>query len=211
MRWIVMELIEKGGFIIYPLLLFSLVSLTIILERLFIYIRISRQISDQLMEEIKEKLKNRDIKGALMLLDKIKGPVGKILKKGIENFQCKPEEIEKEMEEVELAEFPVLEKRMDILHFIANISPTLGLLGTVTGMIKTFQVLSFNANPQELAVGISEALITTAMGLVISIPSFAAYHYFINKIDYLRLHTEKRQIELINYLKKVGFNSEISC
>jgi len=198
-------LIDKGGIIIYPLLIFSLISLTIILERFFVYIRISKQISDKLMEDIKMCLKNNKIKEAKALLNVINGPIAKILKKGIENYKSGPDEMEKEMEEVELEEFPLLEKRLGVLHFIASISPTLGLLGTVTGMIKTFEVLSYNGDPQQLAGGISEALITTAVGLVISLPSLAAYHYFINKIEFMTLHTEKRQIELINFIKKVGF------
>ncbi len=192
-------LITKGGIIIYPLLLSSLVAVTIIIERFYQFIRVPKQLSDKLMEEIKENIRLKKYKEAACLCES-EGPTGKILKRGIINIDKSPEDIEKLMEEVKWDEFPRLEKRLEALNFIGKISPSLGLLGTVTGMIKTFQVLSLNGEPQQLAGGISEALITTAVGLIISIPSLGAYYYFINKINQMIKHTEKREMELINFM-----------
>lgn len=195
-------LLENGGIIIYPLILSSIIALTLIIERFFIFFSISKKISDKDIDKIKGCLLDNRYNDALNICLDVKGPVGKILKQGIANFKKSPGEIKELMEEVKWDTFPSLERNLEILHFIGKITPTLGLLGTVTGMIKTFHVLSLNGEPQQLAGGISEALLTTAIGLIISIPSLGAYYYFNNKIQQIVNHTEKREIELINWIKE---------
>ncbi|GAB6100483.1 MotA/TolQ/ExbB proton channel family protein [Halanaerocella petrolearia] len=197
-------LLAQGGAIIYPLLVSSLVSLTVIIERSYQFFRISTTLSDSLMEQIKEQIKEGKISQAVQLCEQEEGPTAKILKEGINNYDKETKRVKKRMEEVKLAEFPKLEKYLGVLNFLGKITPSLGLLGTVTGMIKTFHILSLNGAPQQLAGGISEALITTAAGLAISIPTLAAYHYFINKLQQMVTHTEKREVELINYISEVG-------
>lgn len=192
-------LLEKGGIIIYPLLLSSVVSLTVILERFYHFLRTPKFIKDSMMRKIKNRMQTGDVKQAASICEKNGGPVGKVLKRGILNLNKDPENVMKLMEEVKWEEFPKLEKRLGLLNFIGKISPTLGLLGTVTGMIKTFHVLSMNGQAQQLAGGISEALITTAVGLIISIPTLGAYHYFTAKIQSMVNHTEKRIMEIINF------------
>ncbi|MDI3547409.1 MAG: biopolymer transport protein ExbB [Halanaerobiales bacterium] len=203
-------LIARGGIVIYPLLLSSLIALTIILERFYRFIRVPKRLSDDLMEKVKEKIMYNKIEEAAYICESNKGPIGKVLKRGVLNSNKGPEEIEKMMEEIKWEEFPRLEKGLEALHFIGKISPSLGLLGTVTGMIKTFHVLSLNGEPQQLAGGISEALITTAIGLIISIPSLGAYYYFVNKIQQMLTHTEKREIELINFLNDRKFEDRVN-
>lgn len=203
-------LIARGGIVIYPLLLSSLIALTIILERFYRFIRVPKRLSDDLMEKVKEKIMYNKIEEAAYICESNKGPIGKVLKRGVLNSNKEPEEIEKMMEEIKWEEFPRLEKGLEALHFIGKISPSLGLLGTVTGMIKTFHVLSLNGEPQQLAGGISEALITTAIGLIISIPSLGAYYYFVNKIQQMLTHTEKREIELINFLNDRKFEDRVN-
>jgi biopolymer transport protein ExbB len=202
-------LLAKGGVIIYPLLLCSLVAVTIIIERLYKFSKISQRLSDDLMIKIKEKIKANKIEEAVKICGEVKGPIGEILKKGILNIDKEANEIEEQMAEVELEEFPKLENYLGLLNFIGKISPSLGLLGTVTGMIKTFHVLSMNGEPQQLAGGISEALTTTATGLIISIPALGAYYYFTNKLQKIVVHTEKREKELINFVKEVGAKHEV--
>ncbi len=192
-------LLTKGGIIIYPLLLSSIISLTVILERLYHFIRTPEFIKDNIMKEIKARIKRGNIEEAVTICDKNGGPVAKVLKRGILNLNKESEDIVKLMEEVKWDEFPKLEKRLGLLNFIGKISPSLGLLGTVTGMIRTFHVLSMNGEAQQLAGGISEALITTAVGLIISIPTLGAYHYFTTKIQSMVNHTEKRIMEIINF------------
>ena len=94
----------------------------------------------------------------------------------------------------EVDKLPELEKHLGFLNFIAQVSPTLGLLGTVSGMIKTFQVLGVGGSPEQMALGISEALFTTAAGLIISLPAAAFYHYFYAKIE--KLHNQLNNLRL---------------
>lgn len=202
-------LLSKGGMIIYPLLLCSIIVVTLALERLYQFSRISKELSNNLMNQIKDKISSNKVDKAVELCEEVKGPIGKIMKQGILYLDKEPEEIEEQMAEVELEEFPKLEKHLGLLNFIGKISPSLGLLGTVTGMIKTFHVLSMSGKPEQLAQGISEALTTTATGLIISIPALGAYYYFTSKLQQIVLHTEKREKELINYIKEVGANDEV--
>lgn len=198
------EFIKQGGIVIYPLLAVSVVALAIIIDRFFYFIRIKQEVPEQTICQIKEKIKRGETNEALALLSHPRNPIHQILSKGIICWEEGYKEIEREMEEVKMLEFPRMGKNLAMLHFIGKMSPSLGLLGTVIGMIKTFHFLSMNVESQQLAQGISEALITTAFGLIISIPSLAAYYYFINKMEHIVNHCEKREIELINYTQKLG-------
>ncbi|WP_282706853.1 MotA/TolQ/ExbB proton channel family protein [Natroniella acetigena] len=133
-------LLESGGMVIYPLLICSIIALTIIIERLYHFSRTPKEINDEVMAEIKAQIKAGEAEEAIKLCEEIEGPIAKILKKGIFNLDKEVEEIEKQMEEIELSEFPKLEKYLGLLNFIGKVSPSLGLLGTVTGMIRTFQM-----------------------------------------------------------------------
>ena len=205
------SILQQGGAVIYPLLFISIIALAIILERFFVYCRVPKKIPDNFMLTIKENIRLNKKNEALNVCDNIKNPIGKILKTGIYHLDDGIEEMVQQMDEVKLSEFPKYEKHLGFLNFIGKISPTLGLLGTVTGMIKTFHYLSLNVEAQQLAEGISEALITTAFGLIISIPCLGAYYYFISKFEQMVTHAEKREIELINQVRKIGaFYEKIS-
>jgi len=99
------------------------------------------------------------------------------------------------MDSAELDYLPQLERGLGLLNFIGQASPTLGLLGTVTGMIKTFQVLGLGGSPEQMAVGISEALLTTAAGLLISLPAVGGYHFFYGKLEKMITQLENLRIE----------------
>ena len=163
-------LIEQGGIVIYPLLTLSVITLAIIIERFFYFIRIRKKIPERLMAKIKNNLKHSNSVGEISFLKDSLNPICPVLYSGILAWRENSLEVERAMEETKLIEFPKMEKNLTMLHFIAKISPSLGLLGTVTGMIKTFHFLSLDIESQLLAQGISEALITTAFGLSLSIP-----------------------------------------
>ena len=198
------ELIEQGGIVIYPLLALSVIASAIMIERFFYFIKIRKDIPENIILQIKNNLRQGELDAAKSNLKKNDNPIYHVLYNGIRVFSEDYTEMEKAMEESKLIVFPKMEKNLVMLHFIAKISPSLGLLGTVTGMIKTFHFLSLNVESQQLAQGISEALITTAFGLSLSIPAFAAYYYFINKIEHVVKHTEKRELELIHFVQKLG-------
>lgn len=197
-------LIEQGGIVIYPLLALSVIAFAIVIERFLYFIRIKNNIPENIILQIKENLREGKLEEAVNILKKTHNPMYHVLYNGIKVRKEGYVEMERAMEESKLIEFPRMEKNLAMLHFIAKTSPSLGLLGTVTGMIKTFHFLSLNIESQQLAQGISEALITTAFGLSLSIPAFAAYYYFMNKIENVVKHTEKRELELIHFIQKLG-------
>jgi biopolymer transport protein ExbB len=118
------------------------------------------------------------------------------------NFNKGREEIREAIEDAGRHEVPHLERYLTWLSTIASVAPLLGLLGTVMGMIKVFNVISTQGpgNPNALAGGISEALLTTAAGLTVAIPSFVLYNYFVNKADKLIIEIEKNSLLLLEMM-----------
>jgi len=196
------NIVQQGGIMMYPLIFISIIALAIIMERFIKYLQVPQEIPDDLMDAIKENILKNQNEKSLKVCDRIKKPIGRILKKGIQHLKGSSEEMYQEMDEVKMHEFPEYGRHLGLLNFIGKISPTMGLLGTVTGMIKTFYYLSLNVEAQQLAEGISEALITTAFGLIISIPSLGAYYYFTSKFEKMVMHIEKREVELTNFMRK---------
>ena len=134
------------------------------------------------------------------------GPIAHIMKVGILKHDRTREEIRESIQDAGVHEVPRLEKNLGVLATIAHISPLLGLLGTVTGMVKAFQVIEQKAvsmipvNPGDLAGGIWESLITTVAGLTVAIPTYVVYNYLVNKVDGFVLEIEKSATELVNIL-----------
>ncbi|HOF03386.1 MAG TPA: MotA/TolQ/ExbB proton channel family protein [Atribacterota bacterium] len=201
------DLIAQGGIVMYPLLAISIIALAITMERFFYFSRISQDIPETIVQQIKENLKQGEIEKVIRLLNKPHNPMYYILCNGIQLYKEGHIETERAMDELKMKFFPKMEKHVNMLQFIAKISPSLGLLGTITGMIKTFHFLSLNVESQQLAQGISEALLTTALGLSISIPALAAYYYFTNKIEHIIKNTERVELILVNHIQKLGENS----
>jgi len=201
------EFIKQGGIIIYPLIAASIIALSIILERFFYFWGIRREVPEKTMRQVKQFLKSGKVREASSSFRHSRNPVHRILKAGVMNWEKGSAEVERVMDEIKMLEFPRMERHLAMLNFIGKVSPTLGLLGTVTGMIKTFHFLSLNVESQQLAQGISEALITTAFGLTISIPTLAAYYYFFNKLEHIVKHSEKREMELLHLVAKMGENN----
>ncbi len=151
-------------------------------------------------------MKHQQIKEALQLCDTTKSPIAHILKAGILKHDRPRQQIKESIEDASLYEIPRLESKLSILATIAHISPLLGLLGTVTGMVRCFQMIevktsSFHpVSPGDLAGGIWEALLTTVAGLVVAIPTFVVYNYLVNRINNFILEMEKAATELVNFL-----------
>ena len=116
------------------------------------------------------------------------------------------EAVKEAIEDASLYEVPKLEKNLSVLATIAHISPLLGLLGTVTGMVRCFQTIQAKAtsfhpvSPGDLAGGIWEALLTTVVGLIVAIPTFVIYNYLVSRINSFILEMEKASTELVNFL-----------
>ena len=199
------DVINKGGPVIIPIILCSIFALAIILERL---ISLSRSKTDttKFMDEITAALKRNRISEALEICEQTQGAIAQILKAGISRHDRPREEIREAIEDAGLHEVPRLEKNLSALATIAHISPLLGLLGTVTGMVNTFQIIQQKAqamypvDPSVLAKGIWEALITTVAGLIVAIPSFVAYNYLVARVEGLVVEMEILASDLVNIL-----------
>ena len=187
-----------------PLLLCSLLGLSFIIERAIAYYRIKGNTAE-IFSGIRELLLAGDLRQSVEVCDSYTHPVAVTLKSGLLRYGKSHDEIEKAMESVALHELSKLEKGLWILATVANIAPLFGFLGTVTGMIASFEALAEVGlgNPQAVAGGISEALITTATGLMIALPVQAAYNYFNNRVSNFALDMETSSSMLLETLSEI--------
>lgn len=176
---------KMGGIVMWPLLFFSLVTLVVFIERLITYHRLQVNTRALLIQVRKALLEERNADLAVKICEKYRGPVTAVLKAAILKYGKPKEEIEKTVEAAAVYEMARIEKRLMWLATSANVAPMLGFLGTVTGMIKSFDALAKVglSNPGLVAAGISEALITTAFGLFIAIPAQIFYNYFMSRVN----------------------------
>ncbi|PIR65540.1 MAG: biopolymer transporter ExbB [Candidatus Omnitrophica bacterium CG12_big_fil_rev_8_21_14_0_65_43_15] len=197
--------VQKGGPVMYPIILCSILAFTIVIERLY-HLRRAKIDTRKFMDEIANILRRNKIMDAVELCDKTPGPIPYILKAGIMKHDRPRAEIKEAIEDAGLYEVPRLEKNVTVLATIAHIAPLLGLLGTVTGMVRCFQTIQQKStafhpvSPGDLAGGIWEALITTVAGLSVGIPTLVAYNYFVNRISNFVLDMEKAATDLVNML-----------
>ena len=168
----------------WPLLFFSLLALTFIIERFIVFSKAKINVNEFLTKIRKALLVNRNVKEAIKVCEQSRGPVASVMKAGLLRYGHTREDIEKTIENAALYELDRLERRMGVLATTANVAPMLGFLGTVTGMIKSFATLAEAGltNPGAVAAGISEALLTTATGLIVAIPAQLAFNWYNTKI-----------------------------
>ncbi|MCK5161394.1 MAG: MotA/TolQ/ExbB proton channel family protein [Candidatus Aureabacteria bacterium] len=209
-----LEIVVKGGPLMYLIGFCSVLALTIFIERLFHFHRAQID-TEKFMAGIRNIIKKGKITEAISICDETPGPVAHIVKAGLLKHDDQKEEIKESIEDAGLHEVPRFEKNLVVLATIAHVTPLLGLLGTVTGMIKAFmriQDISARAgivNPADLAGGIWEALVTTAAGLTVAIPAYVAYNYLVSRVDSLVLDMEKSATELVNILAARGEEYEV--
>jgi len=198
------DLFVKGGPLMYFILIFSILGLAVIIQKIIFFIKVEKGDHQKLKEQIKTFLQKNDINGAKAICSLNQNSVAKVLTVILENIKSNRKNLEEKLKEVILERISVLEKFMWILKITTSVSPLLGLLGTVMGMIKTFNVIAAQGvgNPELLAGGISEALLTTAAGLSVAIPALVFYNYFNKKIDIIIGEMEKTSVEFLNILTK---------
>ncbi len=198
-----LEFVVKGGPVMVPLLLCSVISLSIIVERC-LSLRRHRILKYDVLQRIEELLRERKIPEASTLCKRYPSSMTRILLAAILNHDKSRQEIKEIIEDAGRQEVPVLERYLTILGTIASISVLLGLLGTVMGMIRTFNSIAAlgYGNPEALASGISEALVATATGLTIAIPTLVLYNIFTSKVDSLVIEMEKNALRMLSILKR---------
>lgn len=198
------ELVKAGGFIMLPILLCSVVATAIIAER-FWSLQRKRIVPDNLVVEVWQWAKKGGLDEEHIQLLRQSSPLGKILAAGLVNRQNSREIMKEGIEEAGRHVVYNLEQYLNTLGTIAAIAPLLGLLGTVIGMIKVFAVITVQGigDPGVLASGISEALITTAAGLTVAIPSLIFYRYFRGRIDGLVVTMEQEALKMVDVLEGI--------
>ena len=208
------EFMQKGGPIMWPILLCSVIAFAIMIERL---VKLKREQIDTktFMEQISKSLKRNKIMEALDLCERTGGPIATILKAGILKHDRPRNEVREAIEDASIHEVPRLERNLPVLATIAHVAPLLGLLGTVTGLVSAFQVIESKAsavapvNPGDLAGGIWEALLTTVFGLCVAIPAFVAYNYLVSRVDGFVLDMERSATDLLNILGEKRDENEV--
>lgn len=201
------DILHKAGPVIIPIILCSMFGLAVAIEKRWQLYRAKIDI-EKFLEDILSTVRKLKIKEAVDICESVKSPISRILKAGILKYDRPKEEIRQAMEEASLYEVPKLEKNLTALATVAHISPLLGLLGTVTGLVRSFQVIQLKSssfapiNPGELAGGIWEALITTVAGLAVAIPMFVIYNYLVSKVNSFVLEMERSATELVNFLSE---------
>jgi biopolymer transport protein ExbB len=196
------NIITGGGWLMIPIFACSLISVSLILERFF-SLRRARAYSKDLMDNIREILKHNRVSEAIDLCEETGGPLAFILKAGLLKHGRQRSEIREAVEDAGLLVIPSLERYLSVLGTIANITPLIGLLGTVVGMTEAFMVIQSHGGavtPGDLAGGIGTALLTTVWGLIVAIPTLVAYNYFVTKVDNMVWEMEILSSELLDIL-----------
>jgi biopolymer transport protein ExbB len=193
----VITIIEAAGWPIYFLLVASLVSLTLIVERLM-FLRKNNIVPPQLLDETVKTLKQSGVNPQMLQKLSDGSPLGRVFAAGLRNMKSSPNIMKESIEEAGRATNHEMERFLTTLGTIASISPLLGLFGTVVGMIEIFGAQNAGgSNPAELAHGISVALYNTAFGLIVAVPSMIFYRHFRSRVDSLTFEMEQLAIKLV--------------
>ncbi len=191
------DFITKGGPLVILLIMLSIMVFTYVFERLFSLRKAQGKGSlTKFLKDVEDQLNNGDISAAIEVCNKQRGSMANVIRNGLERYQevlkdshIQAEkymsEVQRAIEEATMLETPLLEKNLIVLSTISSIATMVGLLGTVIGMIRAFQALAHAGAPDaiQLSIGISEALINTAGGLIAAITGIIAYNFFVNKVD----------------------------
>lgn len=201
----------KGGLLMWPIFLCSIITIAIVIEKYFVLRRASVNVP-RFMIQIRELMKKGDIIEAINYCSEINSPIANIIRKGLSKYQFGMERIKESIESAGKQEIYKLEKGISILATISGVAPLLGFLGTVTGMISAFikiESLGGNASPSDLAGGIWEALITTAFGLSVGIIAYLFYNYFVTRITKLISEMEITSTDFIDVLYEKEFSKKL--
>ena len=197
-----LEIVQSGGWLMVPILLCSIVAAAICVERLWTLQR-SRIVPKNLVAQIWSAVKTDELDTQKLRELRTSSPLGQVLAAGVGNAKRGREIMKEAMEEAASQVSHDMERYLTSLGIIASISPLLGLLGTVVGMIKVFTALMLEGagNANVLAGGISQALITTAAGLSVAIPALMFHRFFLRRIDELVVTMEQEAGKLVEILQ----------
>jgi biopolymer transport protein ExbB len=195
------ELLMKGGFIMIPILLLSLISIYFFIER-FSYIRKTSAIDKNLVKNVINDITNNKREEALLRTKDCKTSLGKILESGLNQQGKSPADAEKYMESTANLEISIMEKNTGYLGIIAGIAPMLGFIGTIAGVIKIFYNISLadNISIGIIAGGLYQKMICSGSGLIVGVIAYTCYHYLQMMIDRFSIDMQRQVNEVIKVL-----------
>jgi biopolymer transport protein ExbB len=196
------DLFFVGGIVMWPILFCSLAAVAIIVQK-FIQLHKPEIDSNQLLMRVHASLDKHDVPGAMHACSEYKSPVAAIFRAGLLRSADGKLAMRKAVEAAGKAELFKLEKGLGLLGNIAGVAPMLGFLGTVTGMIRAFQVIQNaggNVNPTMLAGGIWEAMLATAFGLSVGVPALGFYNHFVQRVTHFVFDIESTSEEFMDMI-----------
>jgi biopolymer transport protein ExbB len=198
------ELLLKGGYVMLPLIILSILAIYIFVERV-LTIKKASKVPAQFTDKIKNLVASGDINGARLICSQTDSPIARMIEKGISRIGSPLKTIEASIENVGKIELYRLEKNLNLMATISGAAPMIGFLGTVTGMIQAFIAIAQeegNVSPRLLSTGIYEAMITTATGLAVGIIAYLGYNYLVSQVSKVVHKMEYSSIEFIDLLQE---------
>jgi biopolymer transport protein ExbB len=180
-----LDMMFKGGVIMWPILGCSLIAVYVVIERYLVLRRAQVDVSE-FMRKLRSLFHRGEFSAVLTYCEEKDAPVANIIRRGLLKHGEGPEKVREAIENAGREEVFHLERRLPLLASVAGVAPMLGFLGTVTGMIAAFhavEVAGGVVSPGDLAGGVWEALLTTAFGLIVGIPALAMYNYFVTRVQ----------------------------
>ena len=199
----VLEFILKGGFFLIPIAILLLYTFYVIAER-YLYIDRASKIDDRLLRDVGEQLQSGNIELARAIVERSTNASSTIIKEGILVIGRPIAEIESNMDRAADIEIGQMEKHLGHLGLIAGIAPTLGFIGTISGVIKIFYSISVTENISigNISGGLYEKMISSGAGLIVGIIAYSAYHLLNGKIDNFALKVQKQILEFVNIIQR---------
>ena len=206
------DYIQKGGLLMWPILFCSVIAIAVFAERLFYFHRATIHVGE-FLQGLSNLVRRRNFAEALHESAGTPGPVARVIHAAIIRHDAPRAELREIVQEAGQLEVPKLERFLGVLATLAYLAPLLGLLGTVAGMIDAFGTLSSNggyASVTELSTGVYKSLLTTAAGLVVATPTFVAYSYLSSRVNSLMHEMERAGIEVVHMLTDQPMSDIIS-
>ena len=199
----VLGFILKGGFFLIPIALLLFYTFYVIIER-YLYISKASKIDARLMQDVGDKLNAGNLELARTIVERSNTAAGNILKEGVLVIGRPIAEIESNMDRAADIEIGEMERRLGHLGLIAGIAPTLGFIGTISGVIKIFYSISVTENISigNISGGLYEKMISSGSGLIVGIIAYSAYHLLNGKIDDFALKIQKQILEFVNIIQR---------
>lgn len=203
------EYFVDGGPFMWPILALFVFGLMFALERLY-SLMMSSINSKKFFAEVKDTLDSDGVSGAINICNKTRGPVAEVFHAGLTRSHRGLAEVEKAIQNAGTVEMSFLEKNMIWLNLVVTVAPMLGFTGTVAGMVKAFDSIEAanNISPAVVAGGISQALLTTAFGLIVAIIIQLFQNFFVSRIDRLVLDMEENSMQLVDHLYEIESNKK---